>query len=149
MMGAAPFGLAFRRKRIRGRPKRCTLGVMRRRPFTRVFASVFALWFAVALVEPALLHACPVHDTAASPTQAAAHAHAGHEAAPSSQPSAGEHCLCLGDCAHATALGLPSVVTRLDARVSAQERDPGLPDYAYVPVAAAHVIPFANGPPTA
>jgi hypothetical protein len=30
---------------------------------------------------------------------------------------------------------------------TAARSDSGLPDYNYVPVAAAHVLPFQNGPP--
>jgi hypothetical protein len=121
---------------------------MRRRPVTRILASVFTVWFAAALVEPAVLHVCPVHD-AAVPTDAVAHAHAGHEASPSPQPNAGDHCLCLGDCANATHIGLPASRTAVLIETTLDARDTGLPEYAYVPIAAAHVIPFANGPPTA
>jgi hypothetical protein len=31
--------------------------------------------------------------------------------------------------------------------VTGAATDAGLPDYAYVPVAAEHVLPLANGPP--
>ena len=43
-------------------------------------------------------------------------------------------------------LGAPPAVLA-DAETAAA-RDSGLPDFEYAPVAAAHVLPFSNGPPT-
>jgi hypothetical protein len=119
---------------------------MRRRG-SRSLAALFTIWFAVALVEPAVLHVCPVHDAMASTAPASAHMHGGHDGASSSHPATTAHCLCLGDCAKIGSVGLPASVTSLASTTIIHARDTGLPDYAYVPVAVAHVIPFANGPP--
>ena len=116
------------------------------RRLSRSLAALFTAWLALALVEPAVLHACPVHDTGSVPAET--HGHVGHEAPPS-QPAAGSHCLCLGDCTSVAGVSLPSAVTTLTAETIVEARDTGLPDHAYVPVAVAHAIPFANGPPTA
>ena len=114
----------------------------------RALAAVFTLWFALILIEPAVLHACPVHNPVAVPTSGAT-AHHGHEAAPAPEHNSGAHCLCLGDCATFTGVALPASITTLVVPTTTSDGDTGLPDYAYVPVAAAHVIPFANGPPLA
>jgi hypothetical protein len=114
----------------------------------RVFSALFVAWFALLLVEPAMLHACPVHNAAAAPASGGAHSHDGHAAPTPVPPQAGEHCMCLGDCTQIAGAGLPSAVTRLVVTAIVHARDTGLPDYAYVPVAVAHAIPFANGPPT-
>ena len=118
-----------------------------RRRVSRSLAALFTVWFAVALVEPAVLHVCPVHDAVASTLPASAHVHGGHDDASPSHPGTTAHCLCLGDCAKIGSVGLPASVTILAAAAINDARDTGLPDYAYVPVAVAHVIPFANGPP--
>ena len=115
---------------------------MRRR--SRCLAALFTAWLALTIVEPAVVHACPVHNAESVPAEA--HGHAGHEAPPS-QPAAGSHCLCLGDCTSGAGVSLPSAVTTLTAETAVEARDTGLPDHAYVPVAVAHGIPFANGPP--
>jgi hypothetical protein len=114
----------------------------------RVFTAFFAIWFALILVEPVMLHACPVHNAAAAPASSGGHAHEGHDDAASLPPQT-DHCMCLGDCVQIAGTGLPSVVTQLVVTTTVHVRDTGLPDYAYVPVAVAHAIPFANGPPTA
>lgn len=113
----------------------------------RALAAAFTLWFALVLIEPAVLHACPVHNPAPVPTSAGEGAHHGHEAAPAPDHHSGAQCLCLGDCTTITGVGLPSSIATLVVPTTTSGRDTGLPDYAYLPVAAAHVIPFANGPP--
>ena len=115
----------------------------------RVFTALFAAWFALVLVEPAMLHACQVHNVATAPASGGGHSHQGHDAPTPVPPQAGAHCMCLGDCTQVAGAGLPSAVTRLVVTTTVDVRDTGLPDYAYVPVAVAHAIPFANGPPTA
>jgi hypothetical protein len=117
-----------------------------RRRLSRSLAAVFTAWFAIAMVEPAVLHACPVHDAGSVPAQSDGHAHVGHDTAPS-HPTSGSHCLCLGDCTNIASVGLPSPVIRVLATPVVEWRDTGLPHHAYVPVAVAHAIPFANGPP--
>ena len=113
---------------------------------SRFVAVLFTVWFAVALVEPAMLHVCPVHDGAPA-APANAHVHGAHDGASASHPAAAAHCLCLGDCTSMGSVGLPSSVTTIAAATIVQARDTGLPDHAYVPIAVAHAIPFANGPP--
>src|SRR5688572_8825176 len=106
-------------------------------PVARLITALFAVWFALVLVEPAMLHACPVHHAAAAPASAGGHAHGGHDAAASLPPQAGAHCMCLGDCAQIAGVGLPSAVTQFVVTTTLHARDNGLPDYAYVPVAVA------------
>ena len=118
-----------------------------RRRVSRSLGALFTVWFAVALVEPAVLHVCPVHDAVASTAPASAHSHGGHHGASPSHPATSSHCLCLGDCAKIGSVGLPAAVTTLAAAAIVEVQDTGLPDHAYVQVAVAHAIPFANGPP--
>jgi hypothetical protein len=58
-------------------------------------------------------------------------------------------CTCLGQCCSAPPVALVATNVTLAAVVTAASADAGLPDYAYVPVAAQHVLPLANGPPLA
>jgi hypothetical protein len=126
---------------------------MRRPIWSRALAALFALWFTVYTVEPVALHACDVHDAprgAAAATMQSADMHAGHSVAttddgePSGKTSC---CTCPGDCATTSLTVLPTTATVVSV-VTTATTDSGLPDYEYVPVAAAHVLPFANGPPT-
>jgi hypothetical protein len=74
----------------------------------RVVAAPLALWFLVSAIDSDRLHACPVHGSHASATQAPSHAHHGIAATASGPSSAtssrGHHdhgrqqCTCPGDC---------------------------------------------------
>jgi hypothetical protein len=114
----------------------------------RLFGSFCALWLAISIAEPALLHACPMHDGVTAEAGSGGH-HAHGAADDASAPDAKRvACLCLGDCAAAAAVGLaPMRLALLDARILAMA-DAGLPDHAYVPVARTLLLPFANGPPS-
>jgi hypothetical protein len=117
----------------------------------RLLAAFCAVWLAISIAAPGLVHECPMHGSVA-PVQLAAHgSHAGSHAA-SHDAAAPEHaaaaCSCLGDCAAAGGVSLAAApMALLDAPVVAVV-DPGLPDHAYVPVAHALLLPFANGPPS-
>jgi len=119
----------------------------------RLFGSFCMLWFAISVAKPALLHACPMHDVvtpAATPTAPASHHQHGATAVDASAPDDAGHasCTCVGECAAAASLGmLAPGVALLEASVVAMT-DAGLPDHAYVPVARALLLPFANGPPS-
>ena len=113
------------------------------------------LWFVAVSAGPELTHACPTHSAHA--TAASADAHAGHTPATPGASSAGNHrgtdsdssnqCTCLGHCCSTTPVALAvDAVAVIDTMTDAM-RDAGLPDYDYVPVAAQHVLPLANGPP--
>ena len=81
----------------------------------------------------------------------AAHGVATHHGAATtdSQPLRGTQCTCLGQCCSAPPVALVATTIALADVVTSATRDAGLPDYAYVPVAAQHVLPLANGPPLA
>jgi hypothetical protein len=132
---------------------------MHRRWWERSFAALFALWFAIAVVEPGPLRSCPMHSGlalgTASRTASAADTseHARHESSSPHSPAhhGGAHnCTCLGDCASgspgaalpsAASVHLHAVIERVVVHVPTQSR--------FVPRAAEHVLPFANGPPSA
>lgn len=110
------------------------------------------LWFAISIAQPALLHACPMHDVATAEAAGQPASHHGHGASEvdSSAPSESHRasCTCMGDCAAAAGLGLLTPrVALLEVSVIATQ-DAGLPDHDYVPVARALLLPFANGPPS-
>jgi len=89
-------------------------------------------------------------DGASHDGHAAHDLHSAHAdtAAEREQPSGDRSCCtCPGECAAASPAAFATTPTTL-AVVTAATIDSGLPDYEYVPVAAAHVLPFANGPPT-
>ena len=126
---------------------------MRRTWFGRAFSGLFAVWFALSLAGPAVLHSCPVHAGlaigAASGHSGAAHSHATHGEQGGKQ-DAHHSCTCLGDCSAGG--GVASLPARSIELVAAVSR-PGsvaLPPAARTRVTAApHVLPFANGPPNA
>jgi hypothetical protein len=142
---------------------------MRRSLSFRLFAALFAPWFAVVVAEPVPLHDCPMH----SLHPAAAHAMASSQAAPavesnmSARPHAdmeqsnGGHgreapghaahhqCCCMGACC-AAALAPIEHVAQL-CWVPAAVRSEAAPSRSdsFAPAATEHALPFANGPPAA
>jgi hypothetical protein len=76
-------------------------------------------------------------------------ASASHHSAPSSEstPARATQCTCLGQCCGTAPVAFISAQIQLADIVTVATRDAGLPDYAYVPVAAQHVLPFAHAPP--
>jgi len=132
---------------------------MRRSLWHRALAAVMAAWLAIVMAEPALLHACPTHGGAAGEAHAAVAQHGAamgmtHGKAPATgdapaQPAHGHQCTCLGQCHAPVGVAAPAALVSLASGLEvAAARDSGLPDFEYAPVAAAHVLPFANGPPT-
>jgi hypothetical protein len=122
---------------------------MRRPLLARFLSSLFALWFAVVVGDPGVLHACPEHG-----------GHAGHGSAHSAhQRAGGEHgkapattggCTCIGSCCAAPSLApLPEIAsftvsTAIVPAVSTPEYPASAP--ASLPE---RLLPFANGPPQA
>ena len=127
---------------------------MHRSVASRLVAALVAVWFTINMVEPAWLHACPVHDgiviasTAdhhAAESGSMAHHGTSHDETPS--PNTAHLCQCLGACTAAAMMAAPvssQIVTNV-ARVAA----PGLPDYFRPVFERAYELPFANGPPRA
>lgn len=125
---------------------------MRRSLASRVTALLMSLWFVAASAGPELTHACPTHGAhakaASSAVDHAASTDMHHPASHTSPaPERTNHCTCLGHCCGPTPVALvTAAVTLADASTHAT-RDAGLPDYAYVPVAAQHILPLAQAPP--
>ena len=102
------------------------------------------LWFVAIAAGPELTHACATHGAAANVLAASAHqGHGDH----SSVPDHGGQCSCLGSCSATGPVATVPPVFALADVVSAASHNHGLPDYAYVPVAARHVLPLAHAPP--
>lgn len=140
---------------------------MRRSWWSRSFAAIFAVWFAFLVAEPlTVMHQCPMHDGVMAMQNvgdvgpmhhvdmhgSAHHGSATHEhSVPGSHDPAhhtGHQCTCIGDCAGVATVGLPvQRAAFILAIETAATRDTGLPDYAYIPVAIQHLLPFQNGPP--
>jgi hypothetical protein len=132
--------------------------------FSRPLNALFALWFAMVLGDPGVLHACPMHGghgASHSPSAAAPAAHGEHSAhampaAEMAAPEAGQHgatpapCTCVGHCcaapavapvSRAAALVVPEAVAEVRRPLAAPSSDaPASPDLR---------LPFPNGPPTA
>jgi hypothetical protein len=145
---------------------------MRRSLSSRVFAALFAPWFALVVAEPVPLHDCPVHSVhpvSASAVATAAsmmdHAAMDHDGDADMGPSAielavpeshhhgsghaGHHqCCCLGmSCASAfVVMTSPPVLAWIPAEV--RRTVSWAPAAAFVPVGADYVLPFGNGPPS-
>jgi hypothetical protein len=133
------------------------------RHLTRPLTALFALWFAVMLGDPGLLHTCAMHgghgSHGATPAATAAHdapmahgAHgAMHQSAPADapRPDAAGPCTCIGHCCAVTvAAPLPTPATIPVPVAVAQERHPLDAPAADAPAAPDRRLPFANGPPT-
>lgn len=122
-------------------------------------SAVFALWFAFLVAEPFVaMQECTMHGAElAMPEMGmpsmADPAGARQSAQPAQMPShdpTHRPCGCLGDCAGAQAVGLPSGATSFELAVEiVATHDTGLTSYRYVPSWAHHVLPFENGPPRA
>jgi hypothetical protein len=134
------------------------------RPVSRLFHALFAVWFAVVIGDPGVLHACPMHGghgtshaAAASSASDASDQHESHGASTSGQasdeappPDASAPCTCVGHCSAApAALPLPAPATVHVADVAAEVRRPASAPAPVVAPEPALRLPFANGPPTA
>jgi hypothetical protein len=128
---------------------------------TRPFTALFALWFAVMLGDPGMLHTCAMHGghgAAHAAPAATRHemqgthgAHgAGHQTVPSNtqQPDAPGPCTCVGHCCAVTvAVPLPAVAILPVPVAVAEERHPLDAPSGDAPAAPGLRLPFANGPP--
>lgn len=113
----------------------------------RVLGLILALWFAIGMVEPPLLHRCPMHDgVGAWPMSHEGHAHQSHAPGGHSGP---HQCTCPGSCCVAPALALPVARVAAAPLVVIDAGEPWTPPLALVPSSAPHALPFANGPPHA
>ena len=122
---------------------------------------LFALWFAIVLGDPGMLHTCAMHGghgghgAAAAPAahgaQMALGAHgATHHGAPADAPrhDAPAPCTCIGHCCAVTvAAPLPSLATIPVPVAVAEERHPLDAPSVDAPAAPDRRLPFANGPP--
>lgn len=132
---------------------------MRRlRRLSRPLNAIFALWFAIVLGDPGVLHSCPMHGGHGGSHTAVA-AHAGHEmhgASAAATSEAAQHhdapapCTCVGHCcAASTVAPLPTVPAVYVPEAVAEVQHPLTAPSADAPASPDHRLPFANGPPTA
>ncbi|HUQ83185.1 MAG TPA: hypothetical protein VM076_18680 [Gemmatimonadaceae bacterium] len=131
---------------------------MRRSLAARVIALFMGFWFVAVSAGPELTHACPMHGGHSATGTAGADAHASHDAPVAAQIATSHHgspdtdpksnqCTCLGHCSGTAPVAMAADLIALVETTTAAMRDAGLPDYAYVPVAAQHVLPLAHAPP--
>jgi hypothetical protein len=132
---------------------------------TRPFTALFALWFAVVLGDPGMLHACPMHGGGSHGTEhgaalsTAGHdvgvmhgAHAGEDAPPDGTQHHGapDYCTCVGHCCAASLV--PPLAAVAEVHVPAAEamsRRPLAAHASDAPSSPDLRLPFANGPPIA
>ncbi len=148
------------------------LSMSRHSRWSRLFATLFALWFAAMVGDSGMLHSCAMHGAAAGhathpgrDVRAPAARHtalathdghadghrAHHDASPheSKQPTQPAPCTCVGQCCAVTAVApLPALATLVVPAAVAQERDPLEPQRPAPPATPDLRLPFANGPPT-
>jgi hypothetical protein len=127
---------------------------MQRSSWHRATALVVNLWFLALSAGLGLTPACPAHKADAAMVRphglhtarardVSVAAHHGSD----TDSSGSKQCTCLGRrCCSAPVAVATEVIALLGAPAVAIH-DGGLPDYAYVPVAAQHVLPLANAPP--
>ena len=131
---------------------------MRRlRRLSRPLNAIFALWFAIVLGDPGVLHSCPMHGGHGA-AHAAVSAHAGHEmhGAKATTSDAAEHhdapapCTCVGHCCAASSVApIPTVPAVHVPAAVAEVQHPLTCPSADAPASPDLRLPFANGPPTA
>ncbi|HVX42225.1 MAG TPA: hypothetical protein VHB25_21870 [Gemmatimonadaceae bacterium] len=132
---------------------------MRRPVWYRALTAIWALWFAVALIEPAGIHQCPVHG-AAGADMAGMGAMAGmanmdmagmsmaHDQTPPGHQSQHPlHCCCLSTGCSAPAFVPSAPSGELADRIVARSHEPSFADVPSPLIDRAHALPFANGPP--
>lgn len=141
----------------------------RRSRWARPLVALFALWFAVILGDPGMLHSCSMHgghggaiEVAAAPSGHDMHGaegmhatHAAESADAVSHQGAPHHggtgvCTCMGQCCAASIVApLPTVAAlHVPASVALVE-PPLLVAFDDAPASSDLRLPFANGPPTA
>ena len=128
--------------------------------------SLWAIWFATALTEPAGLFACPMHsgiaaaaadgEASADAGPAVAHHHATDAAqaatdATSQAPERSDHscCTCIGQCCTMAPAMLPDAPFVLPLGLSRQAQMRAHAPPSRVRQAVDHQLPFANAPPRA
>jgi hypothetical protein len=129
-----------------------------RSPLHRLVGVLLALWLVVFTTAPAAVHACPVHDGAGAQAHGTSHGghngHAamtamGHDEAPAPADHASKAvCQCPGSCSTVTPVQLAAIAP-VDLATIVATTDPGLPEFAYVAISRALLLPYANGPPRA
>jgi hypothetical protein len=121
---------------------------------------VLGLWFVAVTAAPEVAHACPMHGSHVQAARGDA-THSGHDARAAQAEATAHHrapgtdspaqhsnqCSCLGHCCSTSPVAFVPTGIALADIVTISTRDAGLPDYAYVPVAARHVQPLAHAPP--
>jgi hypothetical protein len=127
---------------------------MRRPLWSRVTAVFVGIWFVAVAAGPELTHACPTHGahTVAAALDATHDGHVAvteHHSASNTESTShhGTQCTCLGQCCCTAPVAVLAARAALGDSRTVASRDAGLPDYAYVPVAAQHILPLANAPP--
>jgi hypothetical protein len=130
-----------------------------------LLSTLFALWFAVILGDPGVLHSCAMHGAggghgghgSAAATTAPAEMHGmSHDmsdmahGAPAESPHDRQPpvCTCVGHCCATTATApLPRVATIELPTLDVPHVAPSVGPAEFAPAAPDHLIPFANGPP--
>lgn len=142
---------------------------MRHSIWLRALISVWGIWFATALTEPAGFFACPQHHGAVvavandGPVDSAHDHHASSgqtggaslsESAQLSDPDSStpaEHscCTCLSQCCTMTPAVAADCGQALEHPVARASAPEPFAQKHFVPLRVAHALPFANGPPLA
>ena len=135
----------------------------RRARWTRPLAALFALWFAVVLGDPGLLHSCPMHG-GHGVASATASADAGHRMVGHGEHASMDHgashdasqhgksgpCTCVGQCCVAPAVAPLPAAAAMHVPATVSRAEPALlVAFVVAPAAPDTRLPFANGPPTA
>lgn len=116
---------------------------------SRALAGALTVWFSLVMAAPAILHSCP-SAVAAAAAGAASDAHAAHRAhqAPAHDDGAPVDCRCLGSCALAAPVPLPTggAVLPTPPPVTSVDALP-YPDHSALIAPVDHLQPFATAPP--
>ena len=113
----------------------------------RPVAAFIGLWFLIVMIEPEVVHSCPVHGR----TSSAGAAHAVHHVPASTQDKSDNSshglCSCPGDCAQSSSVAISVVFPEVDAIVAIVSEPAIAVSESSFPERADLVLPFSIGPP--
>ena len=117
---------------------------------TRLFALLFAPWFATVAADGPVTHLCPVHGSHAAQSEQQAHAPspvAEHHQSVPSPAGHSQHCTCLGGCCASSTVGLPPSFPGAPLAAHSRRDDPVAASPTVFVSRIAYLLPFGTAPP--
>lgn len=116
----------------------------------RLFALLFAPWFATVAADGPITHLCPLHGSHAVQSEQRAHAPshmAEHHDSVPSPANHSQHCTCLGGCCASSSVGLPRSFDGAQVVTHSRRDDIVAASPTVFVSRIAYLLPFATAPP--